>query len=105
MRSRYADELRSAATIAAACCLIAAGLVSLTGTGAAGDVPAAGVSVNRALKGDRLPSAATPKRSAARAPAAGVFPASPEHAPVGCDRAFSPIADPARANIYKRCTA
>jgi len=34
---------------------------------------------------------------------AGTSQALPERTPVGCDRAFSPIADPAQAKIYKRC--
>lgn len=61
-------------------------------------------SVNRALKGDRLPLA-TPGVSSRELG----LPVPPEpsrardKAPVGCDSAFSPIAAPALANIFKRC--
>jgi hypothetical protein len=62
------------------------------------------ISVNRALKGDRLPPVALrvappelgsplPERSQIR-----------EKVPVGCDSAFSPVASPRLANIFKRCT-
>jgi hypothetical protein len=59
------------------------------------------VSVNRANKGDRLsqvhaerPSHSSPSTEAVVAP---------KRVPLGCDPAFSPVADPARGNIYKRC--
>ena len=102
MRVQYADELRSAAAAVAACCLIAAGFASVPGTGASGHAPAPGISVNRALKGDRL-GAATAEQGQKQSPTAGTFQVLPERTPVGCDRAFSPIADPAQAKIYKRC--
>ena len=60
--------------------------------------PALTTSVNRALKGDRLPAAAGPGRlgSPARAlPRAQI--------PFGCEAAFSPIASPALAHIFRRC--
>jgi len=60
--------------------------------------PALTTSVNRALKGDRLPAAAGPGRlgSPARAlPRAQI--------PLGCEAAFSPISSPALAHIFRRC--
>jgi hypothetical protein len=53
------------------------------------------VLVNRATKGDRLPLKRT---SAASLPVAAK--AQP---PVGCDPAFSRVADPARAHVFGRC--
>jgi hypothetical protein len=57
------------------------------------------VSVNRGAKGDRLPQMATNRQSQIEA----VTPL--RRVPLGCDPAFSPIADPTRAHIYKRCVA
>jgi len=63
------------------------------------------ISVNRALKGDRLPlvePTALPHRLG--------LPASPGQAqsrvkvPVGCDSAFSPISSPQLAHVFRRCT-
>jgi hypothetical protein len=58
---------------------------------------AAGFSVNREFKGDRLPmldgnsvALRTPRR--------------PEKIPYGCDASFSPISAPRLAYIYGRCT-
>lgn len=54
------------------------------------------VSVNRTLKGDRLPVALERQR-----------PSEQPHArmPFACDPAFSPIVAPAAANVYRRCMA
>ena len=58
------------------------------------------VSVDRALKGDRLPlSAPVDKTEMPVQPA----PSSREKIPVGCDRAFSPISSPRLANVFRRC--
>jgi hypothetical protein len=60
------------------------------------------VVVDRTLKGDRLiqaPVGQEPQIS----PAATGGAAPLKRPPLGCDAAFSPVADPARANIFKRC--
>ncbi|MGA8320194.1 MAG: hypothetical protein WBE48_02180 [Xanthobacteraceae bacterium] len=59
--------------------------------------------VNRVNKGDQL--TASPVRQVQQ----GLSPAesmktSLQRPPLGCDPAFSPVADPTRATIYKRCT-
>lgn len=88
--------------------LVTASLVSFpsfstTGTGLGATPP---VSVNRALKGDRLPAA----QPAAQQHESG-FPFSSTQSqsrvrvPVGCDGAFSPISSPRLANIFRRCMA
>lgn len=88
----------------------AAGVVSLASFGAAlitlpapttsagVSPPAPTISVNRALKGDRLPAAAGPGRlgSPARALPRGRI-------PLGCDGAFSPVSSPRLADIFRRC--
>jgi hypothetical protein len=85
-------------------------IAGLTGAGLSA-TPA--VSVNRALKGDRLHINMTP----AAAPAPSV-PSSPArlpderrpaqlrtraHVPLGCDAAFSPISSPLLAHVFRRC--
>jgi len=68
--------------------------------------------VNRINKGDQLaamlhqlPVQQVRQQVEQRAapPAEGAK-ASLQRPPLGCDGAFSPVADPARAAIYKRCT-
>jgi hypothetical protein len=62
------------------------------------------ISVNRALKGDRLPPVAL-----AGKPRGLSLPMVPSQSrrkiPVGCDSAFSPAASPLLADVFKRCTA
>jgi hypothetical protein len=60
------------------------------------------VVVNRTLKGDRLIQAPVGQEPRIN-PAATEGAAPLKRPPLGCDRAFSPVADPARANIFKRC--
>jgi hypothetical protein len=63
---------------------------------------AVAISVNRNDKGDRLPQASIHRLRPAES---NTVPASSVRAPLGCDPAFSPVADPARAHIFRRCTA
>jgi hypothetical protein len=89
--------------IAAACVLsglVAGAFTVLTSESMAGNGPRSAVSVNRVDKGDRLPRArdALQPRSN-RTPAVRLE----GRVPVGCDRAFSPVADPSRANFVRNC--
>ena len=65
------------------------------------------VSVNRALKGDRLPvtvvlrDATRTRDTSSERP--DVQPKIKRDAPVGCDPLFSPISAPALAHLYRRC--
>ena len=59
------------------------------------------VSVNRVNKGDRLPQAPAERLSRSSSSTEAVVP--PKRVPLGCDPAFSPVADPAHGNVYKRC--
>jgi hypothetical protein len=56
--------------------------------------------VDRAFKGDRLPLTAPADSPKIGAPTQQ----SREQAPIGCDGAFSPIASPPAANVFRRCT-
>jgi hypothetical protein len=64
------------------------------------------VSVDRTLKGDRLPLTAhvdkTQMSTQAERTQMSVPPRTP--IPVGCDRAFSPISAPRLANVFGRCS-
>jgi hypothetical protein len=60
------------------------------------------VSVNRINKGDRL-SQTTANHPSLHSPPSTEAVTPPKRVPLGCDPAFSPVADPARGTIYKRC--
>lgn len=60
--------------------------------------------VNRALKGDRLPMHDALNPSAWRTDFGSLAGATgPHKIPVGCDPAFSPVASPRLAYVYGRC--
>ena len=60
--------------------------------------------VNRALKGDRLPMHDALNASAWQTDFASLARANaPHEIPVGCDPAFSPVASPRLAFVYGRC--
>ena len=67
--------------------------------------PTATISVNRTHKGDRLPQESLAKPNPSFSPSTKAAPDLPKRVPLGCDPAFSPIADPAHAHIHKRCMA
>jgi hypothetical protein len=58
-------------------------------------------SVDRTLKGDRLPL--DPSSEKAMAPSASQT--SRDKIPIGCERAFSPISAPRLAGVFRRCAA
>jgi hypothetical protein len=98
---------------------ITAGLptAGLTGAGltGAGSRATPSVSVNRALKGDRLPinipEGVSPLHPISLSPArlpdesqpAPAQPRTRAQIPLGCDAAFSPISAPLLAHVFRRC--
>jgi hypothetical protein len=70
--------------------------------GLAATTPA--VSVNRSLKGDRLPLAAEINSAISRREPGLRLLQAPGEIPLGCDGAFSPVASPRLARVYGRCT-
>ena len=58
------------------------------------------VPIDRILKGDRLPLSAPGDKTEMPVQSA---PSSRAKIPVGCDRAFSPIASPRLADVFRRC--
>jgi hypothetical protein len=86
----------------AAVALFALGLISFPRFPSA-EVLAPPLSIDRTLKGDRLPSvnpAVWPHELGQP-----VEPALHKKIPVGCDAAFSPVADPRLADVFGRCMA
>jgi hypothetical protein len=75
------------------------------GPSGAGYVPSTpGFTVNRALKGDRLPMHDALNASAWKTEFGSFVRAgAPHEIPVGCDPAFSPVSSPRLAYIYGRC--
>jgi len=91
--------------ITAACLfsgLIAGAFSALTSESAADTGPAPAFSVNRVNKTDRLPSAPTAQLTRHKSSSATELRASGP-IPAGCERAFSPIVHPARADILRHC--
>ena len=65
------------------------------------------VSVNRSLKGDRLPlvhPGASESQKDWRGQSLPNGLQTREKAPLGCDPAFSPVSSPSRVVVYGRCT-
>ena len=85
-------------------CFIAGGVGAVTNPAITRRDASSLVSVNRIHKRDRLPQAiASPHQQPDMALSTQISAASPKGPPIGCDPAFSPVAEPARANIFKRC--
>jgi len=80
-------------------CFIAGG-VSAMSAPAILDSNHTAISVNRADKGDRLLQGSGNRQGPA---ASNTTPASSTRVPLGCDPVFSPVADPARGRIFRRC--
>ena len=85
------------------------GAISLP-SAAARTAPAGITAVNRVNNGDQITTTAVRQvqqekqvQQQLSAPSGGVK-TSLQRPPLGCDGAFSPVAEPARAGIYKRCT-
>jgi hypothetical protein len=79
-------------------CLAVIGFATVvTGAGAASSAQPDPVSVNRTHKSDRLPLV-TKHSSTVSSPVTTL-----SRPPIGCESAFSRVADPKRAHIFGRC--
>jgi hypothetical protein len=103
MLSRVAGVtfLVGAASVVAAVVMNAPAAIGASGASISAPTSDSLVSVNRANKGDRLSQAPAERLSHSTPSTEVVVP--PKRVPLGCDPAFSPVADPARGNIYSRC--
>jgi hypothetical protein len=99
MRSMWSFRIAAVAFALVAASLGSFPSLSTTGAGLS-STPAA--SVNRALKGDRLPTVTpTAWQHEFRPPVTPLQ--SRARVPVGCDTSFSPISSPRLANVFQRC--
>jgi hypothetical protein len=89
-------------TIAALGWFVAGGVGAVMALGVTKSETSLALTVDRSGKGDRLPSVATSKPRANGPSSVASARASP---PVGCDSAFSRIAEPRQAHIFGRCAA
>ena len=89
-------KLKGVVAVAIAVGLLAGALPTVVSTPGIARTAQQTVSVNRTIKGDRLPLKRTSTVSLPAVAAKGQL-------PVGCDPAFSRAADPARAHIFGRC--
>ena len=90
---------KSIAVISVVGCLAVSGLaIAVHGAGAAVSTRSDVVAVDHTHKGDRLPLAS---KHTPNAPSPVVTTLS--RPPIGCDPAFSRVADPKRSHIFGRC--
>ncbi len=86
-------------------CLIGGACGAVTAPGAPKSDQTLLVSVNRANKGDQMPIIPTSTVHLKSSSLTAMSPAWRKGPPLGCDPAFSSIADPFHAHVYKRCAA
>lgn len=102
MRGLIAYGFKEIAAAIVLSSFIAGGVGAMTGPARPATGKSVASSVNRTLKGDRLPSTPTAKRSTQNSTSIETKPLQ-TRAPLGCDPAFSAVADPARGHIFRRC--
>lgn len=96
------NVLTNTVAIAALAWFVAGGVGAVMALGATKSGTSLAVSVDRTGKGDRLPSVAASKPRV-NAPSSVVSKRSSP--PLGCDSAFSRVAEPRQAHIFGRCAA
>jgi hypothetical protein len=103
MRATFDQKLVTASGFLIFCSVAACIVGAASAPRASARAPTEITNVNRVNKSDQL--TASPIRQVQQ----GSLPAeslktSLQRPPLGCDPAFSPVADPTRATIYRRCT-
>ena len=100
-RGLFTNSTNSLVVLGVVSCFAVTGFaIATTGAGAALSAQPDIVSVNRTHKSDRLPLIS---RSTAPVPSSAVTLLS--RPPIGCESAFSRVADPVRAHIFGRCVS
>jgi len=102
MRCTFGHSLKEIAAASLFSCFVAGGIGALTSADATNNTAAPTISVNRTLKGDRLPQAPIVQRSERNSTSTGSASLRKLTLP-GCESAFSPVVDPARAQYFRRC--
>jgi hypothetical protein len=80
-------------------------LTEMTAPSGTRDEQTASISVDRTSKRDRLPYASRSKAHVNSSLLTTTPQPPSQQRPLGCDSAFSSLADPTHAHIYKRCMA
>ena len=101
---RWTFRLKDIAAASLLSCFIAGAFSALTSPVTADNAAVVTISVNRITKGDRLPLPLTAQPTAQHNSISIERPI-PTHTLLGCEPAFSPFADPARAHILTYCPA
>ncbi|HET7381270.1 MAG TPA: hypothetical protein VFJ59_01610 [Pseudolabrys sp.] len=101
---RWTFRLKDITAASLLSCVIAGAFSALTGPVTADNAAVVTISVNRITKGDRLPLPLIAEPTAQHNSISIERPI-PARAPLGCEPAFSPFADPARAHILASCLA
>jgi hypothetical protein len=105
MRASFEQKLIAASGFLVLCSVGACIFGAANGANAAARTAQTEISaVNRINKGDQLTPALIHQVQQRLIPPAAAMKTSLQRPPLGCDGAFSPVADPARAGVYKRCT-
>jgi hypothetical protein len=94
-------RLKNIAAASLSSCFIAGAITTLTSSVSADNAAGVTISVNRTSKGDRRPIVPIDQpvqHNSTEQPAS-------EHTLLGCEPAFSPVADPTRAHIFTHCMA
>jgi hypothetical protein len=101
---RCTFRLKDIAAASLLSCFIAGAFSALTSPVTADNAAVVSISVNRATKGDRLllPPIVQPT---AQPNSISIERPMPARTPLGCEPAFSPYVDPARAHILAYCLA
>lgn len=76
-------------------------VVAITDRSVAHGMQAGTITVDRTHKGDRLTLVPPPAAHSSGLAPSNAAPTN--RAPLGCDSAFSPVAEPASARVYLRC--
>jgi hypothetical protein len=101
---RWTFRLKDIAAASLMSCFIAGAFSALTSPVTADNAAFVTISVNRITKGDRLPLPLIAQPTAQHNSISLERPI-PARTPLGCEPAFSPFADPARAHILTYCLA
>jgi hypothetical protein len=105
MRGVFASAFKETVAVVVLGCLIGGAYGAVTAPGSPKSDETLLVSVNRANKRDQLPVIPTSTIHLNSSSLTAMSPAWRKLPPLGCDPAFSSIADPIHARVYKRCAA
>jgi hypothetical protein len=103
MRNAVGYNFKGVIAAALLSCFIAGGIAEMTSPSVAKNVEAPMISIDRSHKGDRLVQAPLSRQHQNNPTSPTATRVWPKQTPLGCDPAFSPVADPARAHIFMRC--